>query len=64
MRRTAPWPSSPPCGTAPAAVARAVAEALAADAALRARLVRGLDLALLPPDTPLPGAPLPLRPAG
>ncbi|AZM45069.1 hypothetical protein DMB38_03820 [Streptomyces sp. WAC 06738] len=54
----------PAAGTAPAAVARAVAEALAADATLRARLVRGLDLALLPPDTPLPGAPLPLRPAG
>ncbi|AKH81460.1 hypothetical protein AA958_03815 [Streptomyces sp. CNQ-509] len=52
----------PAAGTAPAAVARAVAEALAADATLRARLVRGLDLALLPPDTPLPGAPLPLRP--
>ncbi|WBB60368.1 SseB family protein [Streptomyces sp. WMMC500] len=48
-------------GAAPAEVARGVAEALAADATLRARLVRGLDLALLPPDTPLPGEPLPLR---
>ncbi|MFF0727577.1 SseB family protein [Streptomyces sp. NPDC004134] len=54
----------PAAGTAPADIARAVAEALAADPALRARLVRGLDLALLPPGTPLPGAPLPLRPAG
>ncbi|AUH45229.1 SseB family protein [Streptomyces sp. CMB-StM0423] len=54
----------PTAGTAPADVARAVAEALAADPALRARLVRGLDLALLPPESPLPGAPLPLRPAG
>jgi len=54
----------PAAGAAPAEVARGVAEALAADATLRARLVRGLDLALLPPDTPLPGAPLPLHPAG
>ncbi|MEO3767521.1 SseB family protein [Streptomyces sp. B8F3] len=54
----------PAPGTAPADVARAVAGALAADTTLRARLVRGLDLALLPPDTPLPGAPLPLRRAG
>ncbi|MFF4447425.1 SseB family protein [Streptomyces sp. NPDC001502] len=43
---------------APAA-ARRVAEALAADTALRARLVRGLDLALLPSDAPAPpGEPL------
>ncbi|MCX4694289.1 SseB family protein [Streptomyces sp. NBC_01408] len=43
---------------APAA-ARRVAEALAADATLRARLVRGLDLALLPVDVPAPpGEPL------
>jgi len=54
----------PAAGAAPAEVARGVAEALAADATLRARLVRGLDLALLPPDTPLPGEPLPLHPAG
>ncbi|WP_030723457.1 SseB family protein [Streptomyces sp. NRRL S-237] len=43
---------------APAA-ARRVAEALAADTTLRARLVRGLDLALLPPEAPAPpGEPL------
>ncbi|MFD5883482.1 MULTISPECIES: SseB family protein [Streptomyces] len=43
---------------APAA-ARRVAEALAADTTLRARLVRGLNLALLPADAPLPpGEPL------
>lgn len=42
-----------------AAAARRVAEALAADATLRARLVRGLDLALLPADAPVPpGQPL------
>jgi hypothetical protein len=34
----------------PAEAARRVAEALASDEMLRARLVRGLDLALLPPD--------------
>ncbi|MFJ8012220.1 SseB family protein [Streptomyces sp. NPDC096339] len=39
--------------------ARRVARALAADETLRARLVRGLDLALLPPDGPVPpGQPL------
>ncbi|MBT2403705.1 MULTISPECIES: SseB family protein [unclassified Streptomyces] len=44
--------------TAPAA-ARRVAEALAADETLRARLVRGLNLALLPADAPAPpGEPL------
>lgn len=37
------------------AVARRVAGALAADEALRARLVRGLDLAVLPPGSALPG---------
>ncbi|MBZ9594960.1 SseB family protein [Streptomyces erythrochromogenes] len=43
---------------APAA-ARRVAEALAADTILRARLVRGLNLALLPADAPVPpGEPL------
>lgn len=41
------------------AAARRLAEALAADETLRARLVRGLDLALLPEDAPAPsGAPL------
>ncbi|MGP3990198.1 SseB family protein [Streptomyces sp. 3N207] len=38
------------------AVAQRVAGALAADETLRARLVRGLDLALLPPGSPLPEA--------
>ncbi|MFD8632573.1 MULTISPECIES: SseB family protein [unclassified Streptomyces] len=43
---------------APAAAGR-VARALAADETLRARLVRGLDLALLPADGPVPpGQPL------
>ncbi|MCX4552124.1 SseB family protein [Streptomyces sp. NBC_01267] len=40
------------------AAAGAVATALAADEVLRARLVRGLDLALLPADAPAPNAPL------
>ncbi|WP_030294397.1 SseB family protein [Streptomyces katrae] len=41
------------------AAARRVAEALAADETLRARLVRGLDLALLPQEAPAPpGEPL------
>ncbi|MEE4542991.1 SseB family protein [Streptomyces sp. V4-01] len=35
----------------------AVAAALAADEVLRAALVQGLDLALLPPDATVPGAP-------
>ncbi|MFI5631748.1 SseB family protein [Streptomyces sp. NPDC051664] len=43
---------------APADAARRVAESLAADAVLRARLVRGLDLALLPADAITPGEPL------
>ncbi|MEU0833975.1 SseB family protein [Streptomyces sp. NPDC005969] len=43
---------------APAETARRVAESLAADEVLRARLVRGLDLALLPADTVAPGEPL------
>jgi hypothetical protein len=38
----------------PAAAARRVAAALAADEALRAALVRGLDLAVLPPGSSLP----------
>ncbi|OIJ66736.1 SseB family protein [Streptomyces mangrovisoli] len=42
----------------PAEAARAVAGRLAADETLRARLVRGLDLALLPADAAAPGAPL------
>ncbi|MFJ6938309.1 SseB family protein [Streptomyces sp. NPDC101132] len=41
--------------------ARRVAEALAADETLRARLVRGLDLALLPADAAAPGEPLFVR---
>ncbi|MFB7309473.1 SseB family protein [Streptomyces sp. NPDC056192] len=43
---------------APADAARRVAESLAADEVLRARLVRGLDLALLPADAMTPGEPL------
>ncbi|MGP3980336.1 SseB family protein [Streptomyces sp. KR80] len=39
-------------------VARRVATALAAHEVLRARLVRGLDLALLPPNAVIPGEPL------
>jgi hypothetical protein len=46
------------------AVARRVATALAADEVLRARLVRGLDLALLPADAPVPGEPLFTRSRG
>ncbi|MFD5058423.1 SseB family protein [Streptomyces sp. NPDC058394] len=42
----------------PADAARRVAESLAADEVLRARLVRGLDLALLPADAITPGEPL------
>ncbi|MGV9631973.1 SseB family protein, partial [Streptomyces sp. NPDC003487] len=41
--------------------ARAVAERLAADDTLRARLVRGLDLALLPASATPPGEPLYVR---
>ncbi|UQA96415.1 SseB family protein [Streptomyces halobius] len=41
-----------------AEVAQRLAQALAADEALRARLVRGLDLALLPPGATPPGTPL------
>ncbi|MFF2435395.1 SseB family protein [Streptomyces sp. NPDC058107] len=43
---------------APTDAARRVAESLAADEVLRARLVRGLDLALLPADAITPGEPL------
>lgn len=45
----------------PAEAARAVAERLAAAETLRARLVRGLDLAVLPAGTTPPGEPLYVR---
>ncbi|WP_171168027.1 SseB family protein [Streptomyces sp. I05A-00742] len=45
-------------GAAPAEVARRIAGAMAADEVLRARLVRGLDLALLPVGAEVPGEPL------
>ncbi|MGI5448839.1 SseB family protein [Streptomyces sp. CA-243310] len=52
----------PAADARPAATARRVAEAIAADETLRGRLVRGLDLALLPPDAPAPpGEPLYVR---
>jgi hypothetical protein len=47
-----------PAEAAPAEAARAVASRLATDETLRARLVRGLDLALLPAGTTPPGEPL------
>ncbi|MFC5803712.1 SseB family protein [Streptomyces formicae] len=47
---------------APAEAAQRVARALAADETLRARLVRGLDLALLPAGAVPPGEPLYVRP--
>ncbi|MFK0152831.1 SseB family protein [Streptomyces sp. NPDC090499] len=50
-----------PAAAPPAEAARAVAERLAADETLRARLVRGLDLALLPAGTTPPGEPLYVR---
>ncbi|MEI7031900.1 SseB family protein [Streptomyces pratensis] len=43
---------------APAEAARRIARALSASEVLRARLVRGLDLAVLPAETPAPGEPL------
>ncbi|MEU2657991.1 SseB family protein [Streptomyces sp. NPDC007325] len=46
---------------APAETARRVAGALAADETLRARLVRGLDLALLPAEATPPGEPFYVR---
>jgi hypothetical protein len=49
-----------PAAPAPEA-ARAVAQRLAADETLRARLVRGLDLALLPAGVTPPGEPLYVR---
>ncbi|NGO80064.1 SseB family protein [Streptomyces sp. YC504] len=48
-------------GSDPAAAAQRVARALAADENLRARLVRGLDLALLPAEATPPGEPLYVR---
>lgn len=45
-------------GADAAATGQAVATALAADDVLRAALVHGLDLALLPPDAAVPGEPL------
>lgn len=45
----------------PAEAGRRVAEALAAHDVLRARLVRGLDLALLPAEAAAPGEPLYVR---
>ncbi|MEU9098863.1 SseB family protein [Streptomyces sp. NPDC048361] len=45
-------------GVEPAEAGRAVAELIAADETLRARLVRGLDLALLPSGAPQPNEPL------
>jgi hypothetical protein len=48
-------------GADPAATARSVAGRIAADETLRARLVRGLDLALLPAGTTPPGEPLYVR---
>lgn len=45
----------------PAEAARAIAERLAADETLRARLVRGLDLAILPAGATPPGEPLYVR---
>ncbi|WP_031515200.1 SseB family protein [Streptomyces sp. NRRL F-5123] len=45
-------------GADAAATGRALAGALAAHPVLRAALRRGLDLAVLPPDTALPGEPL------
>ncbi|MFC7307804.1 SseB family protein [Streptomyces monticola] len=47
--------------TVHAEAAQRVAAALAADETLRARLVRGLDLALLPADAAPPGEPLYVR---
>ncbi|KUH35774.1 MULTISPECIES: SseB family protein [Streptomyces] len=46
---------------APAEAARRVATAMAADETLRARLVRGLDLALLPAGAATPGEPFYVR---
>ncbi|MEU5916595.1 SseB family protein [Streptomyces sp. NPDC047141] len=48
-------------GASPAEAAQRVARALAADETLRARLVRGLDLALLPVSATPPGEPFYMR---
>ncbi|MFF9067528.1 SseB family protein [Streptomyces sp. NPDC014891] len=48
-------------GGSPAEAAQRVARALAADETLRARLVRGLDLALLPASATPPGEPFYVR---
>ncbi|NNJ07825.1 SseB family protein [Streptomyces sp. PKU-MA01144] len=48
-------------GAPPAGAAQRVARALAADETLRSRLVRGLDLALLPVSAVPPGEPLYVR---
>ncbi|MCT4356701.1 SseB family protein [Streptomyces sp. Je 1-79] len=48
-------------GAAPAEAAQRVARALAADETLRARLVRGLDLAILPATATPPGEPFYVR---
>ncbi|MCZ9346882.1 SseB family protein [Streptomyces sp. TRM76130] len=48
-------------GAPPAEAVRTVAERLAADETLRARLTRGLDLALLPAGATPPGEPLYVR---
>jgi hypothetical protein len=48
-------------GADPAATARSVAGRIAADETLRARLVRGLDLALLPAEATPPGEPFYVR---
>ncbi|MFD8505322.1 SseB family protein [Streptomyces sp. NPDC003631] len=48
-------------GAAPAEAAGAVAQRMAADETLRARLVRGLDLAVLPAEAAPPGEPLFVR---
>ncbi|WP_151774735.1 SseB family protein [Streptomyces abyssomicinicus] len=45
-------------------VVRSVAGRLATDETLRARLLRGLDLAVVPAGTPLPGEPLYVRRTG
>lgn len=49
---------TPMPGSDPRETVQRVAAALAADEVLRARLVRGLELALLPQDVALPGDPL------
>ncbi|RNL70485.1 SseB family protein [Streptomyces sp. I6] len=48
-------------GASPAGAAQRVARALAVDETLRARLVRGLDIALLPASAVPPGEPLYVR---